>query len=238
MSVRLRPSPFRLRSVNGKHAPVVRPRCGFDSCRRLLHTPVAQRRERCPATAEAAGSGPAGRTTRGRSSEGRAPGRHLGEARSIRVVRFTGPWCNGSTTSSNLVGPGSTPGGPAATTRSSRAEAARLSLWKNGLRAVRFRRRAPTAPHDRDARPAAGRHSSGYRLLIDRSRVRVPPGASHAPVAQLAEQFRAVQPRPQQSSYASTAGRRGSGYLTPGAVGGREPPPGECWVSTFRSSPP
>jgi hypothetical protein len=26
----------RLRSVNGKHAPFVRPRCGFDSCRRLL----------------------------------------------------------------------------------------------------------------------------------------------------------------------------------------------------------
>ena len=53
----------RLRSVNGKHAPFVRPRCGFDSCRRLLHTPVAQRTERCPATAEAAGSSPAGRTT-------------------------------------------------------------------------------------------------------------------------------------------------------------------------------
>ena len=52
-----------LRSVNGKHAPFVRPRCGFNSCRRLLHTPVAQRRERCPATAEAAGSSPAGRTT-------------------------------------------------------------------------------------------------------------------------------------------------------------------------------
>jgi hypothetical protein len=34
-----------LRSVNGKHAPVVRPRCGFDSCRRLLLcTPVAQRK--------------------------------------------------------------------------------------------------------------------------------------------------------------------------------------------------
>ena len=31
-----------LRSVNGKHAPFVRPRCGFDSCRRLLRTPVAQ----------------------------------------------------------------------------------------------------------------------------------------------------------------------------------------------------
>lgn len=27
--------PSRLRSVNGKHAPFVRPRCGFDSCRRL-----------------------------------------------------------------------------------------------------------------------------------------------------------------------------------------------------------
>ena len=31
-----------LRSVNGKHAPFVRPRCGFDSCRRLLSAPVAQ----------------------------------------------------------------------------------------------------------------------------------------------------------------------------------------------------
>ena len=76
-----------LRSVNGKHAPFVRPRCGFDSCRRLLPTPVAQWTERCSATAEAAGSTPAGRTTRGRSSDGRAPGRHPGEARSIRVVR-------------------------------------------------------------------------------------------------------------------------------------------------------
>jgi hypothetical protein len=38
---------LRLRSVNGKHTPFVRPRCGFDSCRRLLRTPVAQRRERC-----------------------------------------------------------------------------------------------------------------------------------------------------------------------------------------------
>ena len=51
-----------LRSVNGKHAPFVRPRCGFDSCRRLLPTPVAQWTERCSATAEAAGSSPAGRT--------------------------------------------------------------------------------------------------------------------------------------------------------------------------------
>ena len=35
--VRLPPSPCssRLRSVNGKHAPFVRTRCGFNSCRRL-----------------------------------------------------------------------------------------------------------------------------------------------------------------------------------------------------------
>ena len=32
-------STSRLRSVNGKHAPFVRPRCGFDSCRRLLERP-------------------------------------------------------------------------------------------------------------------------------------------------------------------------------------------------------
>jgi hypothetical protein len=29
----------RLRSVNGKHAPFVRPRCGFNSCRRLSERP-------------------------------------------------------------------------------------------------------------------------------------------------------------------------------------------------------
>ena len=31
-----------LRGVNGKHAPFVRPRCGFNSCRRLQHADVAQ----------------------------------------------------------------------------------------------------------------------------------------------------------------------------------------------------
>ena len=61
------------------------------ACRRLrLLTPVAQRTERCPATAEAAGSSPAGRV-RGRSSVGRAPERHFGEARSNRAVRFRRP---------------------------------------------------------------------------------------------------------------------------------------------------
>lgn len=57
---------LRLRSVSGKHAPFVRPRCGFESCRRLLHS-------------------------RGRSSDGRAPERHSGEARSIRAVRSRRP---------------------------------------------------------------------------------------------------------------------------------------------------
>jgi hypothetical protein len=42
--VRLPPSPpASLRSVNGKHPPFVRPRCGFDSCRRLSANPLAQR---------------------------------------------------------------------------------------------------------------------------------------------------------------------------------------------------
>ena len=66
----------------------------------------------------------------------------------------------------------------------------------------------PTASHDRAVRPAAGRNGSGYRLLIDRSRVRVPPGAPRAPVAQLAEQFRAVQTRPQQHHSASSTSPR------------------------------
>ena len=50
-------------------------------------------------------------------------------------------------------------------------------LWKIGLQAVRFN--PASRPHLTTATstPAAGRISSGYRLLIDRSRVRVPPGA-------------------------------------------------------------
>jgi hypothetical protein len=85
-----------------KHAPFVRPRCGFDSCRRLLLVAVAQRRLR------------RGVQVRGRSSAGRAPERHFGEARSIRVARFPqARGVSGSTASSNLAGPGSSPGGPA-----------------------------------------------------------------------------------------------------------------------------
>jgi hypothetical protein len=45
VSLRHRSSPdsLRLRSVNGKHAPFVRPRSGFKSSRRLFHTPHDRR---------------------------------------------------------------------------------------------------------------------------------------------------------------------------------------------------
>jgi hypothetical protein len=50
--------------------------------------------EHCLAKAGDAGSTPAGRTRADVAQHGRAPGRQPGGARSIRVVRFTGLWCN------------------------------------------------------------------------------------------------------------------------------------------------
>jgi hypothetical protein len=181
---------LRLRSVSGKHAPVVRPRCGFESCRRLLPTPVAQWTERCPATAAAAGSTPAGRTrssSRGRSSDGRAPGFHPGEARSTRVVR-------------SLKARGVTQQAWRALTSSVRVRilaglfflsfvagrSGSVIYGQNGLgRAVRSR------ASDRISRPrltcmaAAGRSIDGYRQerptrASGGRRVQVAPGA-HAP---------------------------------------------------------
>ena len=244
----------RLRSVSGKHAPVVRPKCGFESCRRLLPTPVAQWTERCPATAAAAGSTPAGRTphsSRGRSSDGRAPGFHPGEARSNRVVRslkargvtqrgwraltspvrvrilaglfLRGRWCNSSIASSNLAGPGANPGRPVL--HHVRRGPERLGyLWAERPSGCAVRSRAS----DRTPRPrrcvlAAGQRGSGYRLLIDRSQVRVLPGALRAPVAQLAEQFRSAQPRPQQTLDRPVRGpeHRRLSVRAPGACVGR-----------------
>jgi hypothetical protein len=77
----------RLRSVNGKHAPFVRPRCGFNSCRRLQHADVAQSVEH-------------------RAANPVRPVRSGSSASQVRGV-------TGSTASSNLAGPGSIPGGPA-----------------------------------------------------------------------------------------------------------------------------
>ncbi len=83
---------LRLRSVNGKHAPFVRPRCGFESCRRLLPSLAALGSRRAkPGSAERSRRCRNGRAPSGRSSDGRAPGRHSGEARSIRVVRSRRP---------------------------------------------------------------------------------------------------------------------------------------------------
>jgi hypothetical protein len=133
-----------------------------------------------PLYGRGAGSTPAGGSfLGGRSSDGRAPGRHSGEARSIRVVRSTGLWCNGSMTSSNLVGPGSRPGGPAHNARSSRAGVARLS-GESGCTscAAAVRIRVPTASHDRDVLPCCGperfRLSTPHRQVAGSSPARSP----------------------------------------------------------------
>src|SRR6266853_1548583 len=95
-----------------------------------------------------AGSTPAGRIARGRCFNGRAPGRQPGGARSIRAVRFAFSQACGVTesiASSNLVGPGSSPGGPAFLhARPSRAEAARLS---RGRRPQGLRFESASRPH-------------------------------------------------------------------------------------------
>jgi hypothetical protein len=143
----LRPSPC-LRSVNGKHAPFVRPRCGFDSCRRLMCACSSEEEERCPAKAEVAGSIPVGRMRDrlgvtalgasvralcGCSSDGKSAGsparRRPFEAGRPRLQAHG---VTASTASSNLAGPGSNPGGPAVSP-SSRAGAARLSLGQRAF---------------------------------------------------------------------------------------------------------
>lgn len=106
----------RLRSVNGKHTPFVRPGCGFESCRRLLvtHTPVAQwmRALLCDGRGRWFDSSRAYQADVAQPAERRDATPEV--ARSIRAVRFfVGLWCNSSMTSSNLVGPGANPGGPA-----------------------------------------------------------------------------------------------------------------------------
>jgi hypothetical protein len=135
----------RLRSVNGKHAPVVRPRCGFDSCRRLLRTLVAQRKSAALRRQRTLVRFQPG-VPRGRSSVGRAPERHSGEARSTRVVRLQIRGVTGSTASSNLAGPGSNPGG-FAVRPSSRAGVARLPLVRAKLSNQPLRFDTATRPH-------------------------------------------------------------------------------------------
>jgi hypothetical protein len=101
-----------LRSVNGKHAPFVRPRCGFNSCRRLSCARGSRDRalpcdgRGCWFESSRAFHADVAQTAEHRVASPERPVRSGSSA-------LTGPWCNGSTTSSNLVGPGSNPGGPA-----------------------------------------------------------------------------------------------------------------------------
>jgi hypothetical protein len=100
--------------VNGKHAPFVRPKCGFDSCRRLFTNArsSAERALLCDGRGRWFDSSRAYHFADGAQSEEH---RSATPARPVRagLSALEGPWCNGSTASSNLAGPGSTPGGPA-----------------------------------------------------------------------------------------------------------------------------
>jgi hypothetical protein len=169
--------------------------------------------------------------SRGRSSSGRAPGRQPGEARSIRVVRFhayTGPWCNGSTTSSNLVGPGSIPGGPA----SSRAGAVRLSGDTPRVTACVCGSTPQPSRSPRPRRRCLLRAGTVRRLSTpNRQDAGSSPARSiRAPVAQLAEQCRPVSPRPQQNTLIRRlrAGEVRFSVRAPGSAGRRgvRVPPG------------
>jgi hypothetical protein len=109
-------------------------------------------------------------------------------------------------TSSNLVGPGSNPGGPVVAGRSGPV------IWRtasaDGRRSRRVR--APRPVYTPRPRRTSCCGPDRFRLSTTnrRSRVRVPPGASLAPVAQLAEQFRVVTHTTAADS--PSAGRRGS----------------------------
>ena len=189
------PARIRLRSVNGKHAPFVRPRCGFDSCRGLhFRTPVAQRKERWSATPGAAGSTPAGRAQCGCGSAGRSPGRPPRRGRSDPGRPLDRSRARG------VTGARRAPTSPvrvrilASLPFIDRRGPERLGyLMASGAeRSARaVRNRYPTALHDRGLLPsAAGRRRRRYRLLIDRSQVRLLPGASlSCPGSSAAEQF-------------------------------------------------
>jgi hypothetical protein len=103
-------------------------------------TPVAQRNEHCPATAEDAGSIPAGRIHADVAQ--REEHRVASPERPVRdgSSALEDSWCNGSTPSSNLGGPGSIPGESAARRRGPE----RLGyLMERGAQALAVRHRGP-----------------------------------------------------------------------------------------------
>ena len=135
--------------------------------------------------------------SRGRSSSGQSTGAPLrrGPFEPGRPLSLPkAPGVTESTASSNLAGPGSTPGGPAHSPpyHSSRAGAARLSHGQRAPSgATRFE--AAARPHSTTAtlHPAAGRNGSGYRFASTgrgfESRSELPCSGSSAGK----EQFRA-----------------------------------------------
>ena len=73
---------------------------------------------------------------------------------------FTGPWCNGSTASSNLAGPGSNPGGSAQTIVAGRSGSV---IWETA--ADDQRRRGSTPRPDRTPRPRRSHRCCGPATL-------------------------------------------------------------------------
>ena len=133
---------------------------------------------------------------RGRSSSGQSTGAPLrrGPFESGRPLSLEGPWCNGKhgelqprwsgfdSWGACCISPNTTRRGP---------ERLGYLMDRGSLGSHAVRSRDPTAHHDHDTSKHCGPEGSGYRLRIDRTRVRVPPGALRAPVAQWVEQFRA-----------------------------------------------
>jgi hypothetical protein len=173
-----------LRSVNGKHTPFVRPRCGFDSCRRLL---------------------------RGRSSEGRAPERHSEEARSIRVVRSIGPWCKRQ--HGELQPRRSGFEAWRACCATDRRGPKRLGYLVRAAAHVRRCGSSPRPDRTSRPRRTFCCGPERFRLSTPNRQVAgsSPARSTRAPVAQLGRAVRSVLPRPQQMFLTKpAAGRSGA----------------------------
>ena len=215
---------FRLRSVNGKHAPFVRPRCGFDSCRRLQ--PCARSSVgralpcdgrcrwfessraflwTCGVRASTASSNLVSRGSNPRGSVGSSVFR-----RACRLCRCAPTDALGSSEKKgvhggNMVSPRA---------QSSRAGSVGLSGERPcGAISPRVGGSTPRPrPHsqDRDESSAVGWNDSGYRLSSERSRVRIPPGALRRPGSSVEEHFRFVQHDRSRFTHGTNAARAGS----------------------------
>ena len=183
-------------------------------------TPVAQWTERCPATAEDAGSIPAGRITadvaQTEEHRGATPGRpvrsgssasrHDRQACGVTAARRAPTSLVRVRILAGLLRPHEIVAGRSGSVIS----------WAERPLGPAVRHRAP----DRTPRPrrvpviCCGPERFRLSTPIDRSRVRVPPGAHPCSGSSVAEQFRAVPPRPQQLS-PLTAGRMRTGYRSP-----------------------